>query len=157
MSAIDSTWYRRPPGVPERTSAGGAVVRWEGDTLLVALVQEGDFPDFILPKGRLEKGEEPEEAARREIAEEAGLEELCPLGYLGARERLSFDKRWWIVTHYYLYLTHQTEGDPTDTAHRYQLHWFPLDRLPTMFWPEQRELLEANRDTITRLAERGRC
>lgn len=154
MTLIDATWYQRPPDVPERTSAGGVVVRWEGDTLLVALVREGDFPGYILPKGRLEPGEEREQAARREIAEESGLEDLTLLGYLGARERLSFDRQWWIITHYYLYLTQQVQAQPSDIAHSYVLHWFPLEDLPTLTWPEQRELLESSRETIMRLAKR---
>ncbi|NPV07847.1 MAG: NUDIX domain-containing protein [Anaerolineae bacterium] len=123
---------------------------------MVALVKEGDFPGFILPKGRLEPGEACEEAARREIAEESGLEDLRLLGYLGTRERLSFDRRWWIITRYYLYLTSQTGGEPSDASHDYVLRWFPLDDLPDFTWPEQHQLLQTSHETIRRLAEKGR-
>ena len=148
---IDETWYRRPPGVPLSRAAGGVVVRREGERLLVALVREADWSDYILPKGSLEAGETPEQAARREILEEAGLEDLRLLGDLGERERLNFKKKAWKVTRYYLFLTEQREGRPTDTRHAYRCEWFPLDALPPMFWPEQRALLDESRPLIRRL------
>ncbi|MHB0874653.1 MAG: NUDIX domain-containing protein, partial [Anaerolineae bacterium] len=91
-TVIDDSWYSRPAGVPQRTSAGGVIARVEAGTVLVGLVREGDFPDYILPKGRLEPGEEVEAAAVREIAEEAGITDLRLLRPLGVRERLSFDR-----------------------------------------------------------------
>ncbi len=155
MTKIDSSWYERPPGVGERTGAGGVVIRRDAGRLLVGLVQEDGFPEYILPKGRLEPGEEIEDAARREIAEEAGLTGLRLLAKLGVRERLDFRRRRWVITHYFLYSSDQPETAPTDTEHQYRLHWCPLDDLPAMFWPEQRELLESSRESIARLAAEG--
>jgi len=91
-----------------------------------------------------------EEAARREIQEEAGLTHLKPIEYLGARERLSYDKQKWITTHYFLFTTSQKKGKPTDTDHAYTCKWFSLDELPEMLWPEQRQLLESCRERIAR-------
>ncbi len=150
---IDETWYRCPPDAPVSLAAGGVVLRWEGARLLVALVREAGWSDYILPKGRLKAGETPEQAARREILEEAGLEELQLLGDLGVHERLDFKKTAWKVTHYFLFLTTQREGLPTDKHHAYRCEWFPLDALPPMFWPEQGALLEelrANPDGLTK-------
>jgi ADP-ribose pyrophosphatase YjhB (NUDIX family) len=145
---IDSSWYVRPTNVPARTAAGGVVTRVSEGHVLVALVREGEYPDYILPKGRLEPGEDVEEAARREIGEEAGLHDLRLLGPLGARERLSFDRRWWVTTHYFLFRTSQTDGHPTDRQHSYRLEWFPADQLPRLFWPEQAELVRSCSDAI---------
>jgi len=145
---IDESWYIRPPGVSERTSAGGVVVRAEGGRVFVALTRERDFSDYILPKGQVAEGETPEQAARREIEEEAGLTGLALLEELGVRERLNFRKRFWTRTCYFLFATDQLAGKPTDGHHEYVLEWFPIDELPSLFWPEQRELIETNRDRI---------
>jgi putative (di)nucleoside polyphosphate hydrolase len=56
----------------ETKSAGGVVVNPEGKILLVS--QHGD--SWSLPKGRIERGEEPIDAARREIYEESGVSNL---------------------------------------------------------------------------------
>jgi len=148
LGKIDGSWYERPPDVGERTGAGGVVIRREGERLLVGLVREDGFPEYILPKGRLEPGEDVETAARREIAEEAGLSGLRLLCKLGVRERLDFRRRQWVTTHYFLYWCDDPDSTPTDVEHVYRLHWFPLDDLPAMFWPEQRALLESSRGLI---------
>jgi ADP-ribose pyrophosphatase YjhB (NUDIX family) len=153
--AIDETWYVRPPHVAEHLAAGGVIARLEGDRVYVALVREGAFTDYILPKGHVEEGETPEETARREIAEESGLTDLVLLGELGVRERLDFAKKGWKKTHYFLFTTRQKEGIPTDRARAYRLEWFPLDALPSMFWPEQRALVEENRERIRRALAQG--
>lgn len=148
---IDDSWYQRPLGIPESISAGGIIVRTENGTIYVAAVQEvRKTPNtaYVLPKGRLEAGETIEEAARREIEEEAGLTDLTLLAELGVLERLDFRKRSWKIIHYFLYRTAQIDGKPTDTTIDYQLHWFPLDALPPFFWPEQQQLIESNRDLI---------
>ncbi len=99
---------------------------------------------YILPKGGVDPGESIEEAARREIEEEAGFSDLTLIKPLGVFERLSFDKRRWITTHYFLFQTHQTEPRPTDPNFSYVTDWFPLDGpLPALLWPEQAELVRA--------------
>ncbi len=148
-SVIDRTWYRHERGLPRRTSAGGVVVRLCGSRIEVALAREGDFPQYILPKGGVDPGETIEQAAQREIAEEAGLTQLTRLGKLGTRSRLTFTKRKWVTVHYYLYTTTAQAQQPTDINHFHKAKWFPLSRLPEMLWPEQREMLESMRPVIT--------
>lgn len=145
---IDAAWYVRPPGMRERRGAGGVVVRWEDDRLLVALVRGDGLPDFLLPKGGVEAGEEDEEAARREVEEEAGLTDLRLLDDLGTKERLTYGRDRWQSTRYFLFLTAAIGGIPTDNSHEYTTEWHPIDALPPMFWPEQRQLIEEN---ITRI------
>jgi len=144
-SPIDASWYQRPPGLPEQVSAGGVVVRYAGGLTYAALVRDGREQLYVLPKGHVEPGESFDQAARREIEEEAGLAELHYLTELGRRSRLSYSKRVWKVTHYFLYRTSQVDGKPTDAHKPYELRWFPLDRLPPLFWPEQRETIEQAR------------
>jgi ADP-ribose pyrophosphatase YjhB (NUDIX family) len=148
---IDESWYKRPPKIALRTSAGGVIIRFEQGMAYIALVEEQPFGIYILPKGGVELGEDRLAAAQREIDEEAGLNELQFIEYLGTRERLSFDKKKWITTHYYLFTTDQKEGKPTDPEHAYTCEWFPIDELPEMLWPEQRELLENCREKIEKL------
>jgi ubiquinone/menaquinone biosynthesis C-methylase UbiE/8-oxo-dGTP pyrophosphatase MutT (NUDIX family) len=140
---IDETWYRRPPGVPEHTSAGGVVVRSGDAQLFVALIREGGQPGYALPKGHVEPGEPLDEAAAREISEEAGLAGLTPLGEIAVRERLNLNKTSWKRTHYFLFVI------DSGSSVQGQAAWFALDALPPMFWPEQRELLETSRSQIT--------
>lgn len=145
---IDHSWYKRPPHISESVSAGGVVVRLESSQIYVALVQAREKQEYFLPKGHVEPEESIQDAACREIEEEAGLKDLKLIENLGVRERLSFKKREWKKIHYFLFLTEQVEGKPTDPHVRYVLGWFPLEKLPPLFWPEQQELIEINRNLI---------
>ena len=97
-------------------SAGGVVVNAEGNILLVS--QYGT--SWSLPKGHLEEGETPLEAARREIREESGvsrLEFVRPLGSY-TRHRLSADgaedDSELKTIHLFLFRTDATELAPLD-------------------------------------------
>jgi 8-oxo-dGTP pyrophosphatase MutT (NUDIX family) len=57
-----------------QTSAGGVAFRRQGGQTEVALIAVGEQLRWQLPKGLVDKGEAPEEAARREVREEAGIE-----------------------------------------------------------------------------------
>lgn len=148
---IDESWYICPSKAALRTSAGGVIVRIEKGKARIALVEEQPFGIYILPKGGVEKGEDLEKAARREIEEEAGLSDLQLVEYLGTRGHLAFDKQKWITTHFFLFTTAQKVGKPTDPEHAYTCEWFPIDGLPEMLWPDQRELIESCRERIERL------
>ncbi len=154
---IDESWYRRPPGVATHTAAGGVIIRPQENRLLVALIREGDLQGFVLPKGHVEPDESLEAAARREIAEETGLRGLASLGELAVRERLDHSKEEWKRTHYFLFVLRPSSAASPKSADASELvHWFPLDALPAMFWPEQRELLETYQDKIVELVHQER-
>ena len=68
------------------THAGGLVRRARRGTALALLVRAKPAPhDWVLPKGHIETGEMPEQTARREVREEAGVE-ATPIRYLGSLE-----------------------------------------------------------------------
>src|SRR4030066_2463596 len=98
---IDGSWYIKPRDInfPSDVSAGGIVIRIENETFLIGLIKDPQFSDYLLPKGRLEKGENSEDAAKREIMEETGLNNLKLIIKLGVKERLTFKKNEWRTTH----------------------------------------------------------
>lgn len=58
-------------------------MRGSGEELRVAVIQS-QYGTWVFPKGLIEEGEQPEEAARRELGEEVGLRKLAlerPLGW----------------------------------------------------------------------------
>lgn len=98
-------------------SAGGVVLGPDGRVLVVS--QKGD--SWSLPKGHVDAGETPLEAARREIAEESGITDLTLIGELGRYERPKIGRGGKgedpseikeIVL--FLFRTRQTELGPTD-------------------------------------------
>jgi ADP-ribose pyrophosphatase YjhB (NUDIX family) len=147
---IDHSWYQRPAGITEQTSAGGVVVRVANNQVLVALAAQKGRSKFVLPKGRVEDDESLEEAAAREIEEETGLSDLKLLMSLGMRERLDFRKTVWKKTQYFLFVTDQVDGVPTDTKYHDEARWFPLEAFPDLLWPEQTQLI---RDNLTKIKE----
>ena len=151
---IDSSWYKKPAGkLPERLVAGGVVVRMEDGKLLVGLIRDQKYEDYMLPKGGVEKGESLEEAAKREVMEETGIDNLNLVCFLGKKERLSSEKKVWAITSYYLFTTNQITGKQNLQEGEEDLvfEWFDIDKLPSFFWPEQKELIEENLEKIKKI------
>jgi ADP-ribose pyrophosphatase YjhB (NUDIX family) len=131
-------------------SAGGVVVNPEGRVLLVS--QHGT--SWSLPKGHLEAGETPLEAARREIREESGvsrLELVRPLGSY-SRHRLGADggeDRSELKTiHLFLFRTDATDLAPLD-ADNPEARWVERGRVAEMLThAKDREFFDSILDTI---------
>lgn len=146
---IDASWYERPPGVPERLTAGGLVCALRDGQVVIALTREGDWPSYLISKGGVEAGETIEEAARREIGEEAGFTRLTLLGKVGVLERLTYDRAAWTVTHVFAYATGERDATPLDrAAHPHPPRWFRIDALPDILWPDQRNLIERSQKQL---------
>ena len=93
----------------EQVSAGGIVFRRRDDLVEVALISVGEKSRWQLPKGLVGKGESPEEAALREVREEAGLEgeliapvETVEYWYFGGAGRAGARVRFHKFVHFYL-------------------------------------------------------
>jgi 8-oxo-dGTP pyrophosphatase MutT (NUDIX family) len=126
-------------------SAGGVVIRRPPEGVEVALAarrtRKGDLA-WGLPKGLVEPGEQPEEAALREVGEETGLqaEIVEPLGEISywyvwegerVRKKVAF------------FLMEATGGDISLHDHEMEeIRWFPLAEAPRRAtYPSERALL----------------
>jgi 8-oxo-dGTP diphosphatase len=100
----------------------------------VLLIRRGNPPfegQWALPGGFVDEWEPPEDAARRELAEETGLAydgTLTIVGVYGERGR---DPRGWTVSAAYLaVLGDEAEVDGGDDAA--EARWFPVSELPAL-------------------------
>jgi len=76
---------RRKPSIQEivrEPTAGGIVFRHGEKGIEILLIQDAK-DRWTIPKGHIEEGETAQQTARREIGEEAGLNEVDILGWLG--------------------------------------------------------------------------
>jgi len=117
-----------PDGADE-LSAGGVVVRGDEMIVIVPVKRAADGARVTgLPKGHLDGDETPEQAARREIAEETGvqadlIDELGDVRYRYERHRRRIDK----VVRFYLF--RYRSGDVADHDHEIEeARWVPLER-----------------------------
>ena len=83
-------------------AAGGIVLRKDGANVEVLLVHRPAYDDWSFPKGKLEPGEDEDEAALREVEEETGLactleRELTTTSYRDGRGRPK-TVRYWLMT-----------------------------------------------------------
>ena len=97
-------------------SAGGVVVNNEGKIVVV----NQNSNSWSLPKGRIDRGEDILDAAKREIYEESGITELELIKPLGKYQRYKIsldggdDKSEFKTIHMFLFKTNQTELKPID-------------------------------------------
>ncbi|MFN2451306.1 MAG: NUDIX hydrolase [Candidatus Dormibacteria bacterium] len=134
---------------PSEVSAGGVVVRRSGTGWDVCLIRVGR--SWSLPKGGIEAGESPAQAALREVAEETGLPPACLQlrGPLPAAEyayrrdaRLVFKR-----VHHFLVEAAGSEPLRHQASEVDEAAWFPLQEATSRV---------AYRDVRSALVEAGR-
>lgn len=76
--------------IPEEIQSGGLVYRRHNDTYQIALVLD-IFGYWTFPKGSLEKEETHEQALKREISEEIGVQKVKIIRKLGKRKYITKD------------------------------------------------------------------
>ena len=128
-------------------SAGGVLFRKENETFFVVLIATKNHTVWTLPKGLIEKGENPETAAIREVREETG----CSGKIIKLIDKIDI----WFYTkengerirHHkliYYYLMEFVEGDTSQ--HDYEVddaRWFQIDEaIKKATYPKDRVILE---------------
>lgn len=125
-------------------SAGGVVLNTKGQVLVVN--QRGN--SWSLPKGHLDPGEDALTAAKREIHEESGVNELVLIKELGSYERARIGKHGGDdpveVKHltFFLFRTTQQELKPID-PHNPEARWVEKSGVANLLThPKDREFFE---------------
>ena len=145
---------KRTPRMPkvEETSAGGLVVDRTGDLMRAALIARHDRRGRLvwsLPKGHLEAGETPEDAAIREVEEETGIRGrvLAPLGVIDFWF-IAENRRIHKTVHHYLMEASGGELSDED-AEVVEVAWFPLtDLRERLAYADERRLLDRLPDLL---------
>ena len=138
--------------VVEEVSAGGLVVdavEGKAQAAVIARRNRAGRLEWCLPKGHLESGESPAQAAVREILEETGIKGLV-IRHLGTIDYwfLGEAHRVHKVVHHYL-LSAQgglltADNDPDAEAE--DAAWVPLDELrERLAYPNERRLVQVAR------------
>ena len=121
------------PRSRDETSAGGVVVRLEAGQPLYLLIRDS-YQNWGFPKGHLEPGERPEDAALREVAEETGLSDLVA--------RRSIDTIDWFfrfrgqlihkICHFYLMETAESATLPQETEGITACKWMRFEEAESL-------------------------
>ncbi len=108
-------------------SAGGVVTR-EGKVLLIRMRTLAGEYVWTFPKGHLEKGESPREAALREVAEESGYEcavraplSLIRYSFTRNRKRVNKRVRWY-------WMRPERKMGPPDPNEIFGMKWLGFDK-----------------------------
>jgi len=139
--AVISTYPDRPTMLPHKKTIEvvAAIIQRNGLTFSTQRGY-GEWKGWWeFPGGKMEAGEEPAEALRREIREELSAEitvgdRLCTVEYDYPRFHL--------IMH--CYLCSLKSGEPTLLEHE-DARWLPIDKLDTVNW------LPADEEVISRL------
>jgi ADP-ribose pyrophosphatase YjhB (NUDIX family) len=138
----------------DEVSAGGLVVDTTGK--LGLLIGRRDLKDasgkkilWSLPKGHIEEGETPEEAALREVAEETGINSVIEKS-LGVIDFwfMAGGKRIHKTVHHFLFresggLLAAQESEVDEVA------WFPLDQIiEKLAYPDEKKLISRTNATV---------
>jgi 8-oxo-dGTP pyrophosphatase MutT (NUDIX family) len=112
---------------PTEFSAGGVVVRGQDVVVIVPTRRAASGAKVLaLPKGHVDPGETPVQAAAREVREEAGVD-AEPRGELGAVRYWYMRKGRRIAKQVDFYLFEYLGGDVADHDHEVELaRWMPL-------------------------------
>jgi ADP-ribose pyrophosphatase YjhB (NUDIX family) len=137
----------------EETSAGGFVVDRRGRDPHVALIARADRRGRLvwsLPKGHIEAGETPEQAAVREVHEETGITGSIVAG-LGTIDFwfMTEDRRVHKTVHHFLLEAQDVELSDAD-AEVSEVAWVPLAEVASRLrYADERRLLDQVTSALT--------
>jgi len=111
----------------------GVVLKREGETQEILLAVRADVRGWELPGGNLESGESAEEALRREVEEETGLDVEVGL-HIGDYTRTGFRPHTARV-----FLCRVRGGKLRSSRETRRVSWWSLDDLPATLFPWYRQ------------------
>ncbi|MDO5061806.1 MAG: NUDIX hydrolase [Peptostreptococcaceae bacterium] len=126
----------------EEISAGGVVVF--GNAILLLRKYNGDW---VLPKGRVEEGEELIDAARREVREETGVKTEV-LRYLGEihytyKDSNDHSKRVHKIVHWYMMRSSDLYAKPQREEGFIEAKYIPVEKVVDMIrYDDEREIVK---------------
>jgi ADP-ribose pyrophosphatase YjhB (NUDIX family) len=131
----------------DEVSAGGLVVDHSGKNgLLIGRIDHKDASGqrilWSLPKGHIEEGETPEQAALREVAEETGIESAIERS-LGVIDFwfMAGGKRIHKTVHHYLFRETGGKLAPQESEVD-EVGWFPLSEIvERLAYPDEKKLI----------------
>jgi mutator protein MutT len=136
----------------EETSAGGVVLDRRGGAPRAALIARRDRQGRLiwsLPKGHIEEGETPEQAAVREVREETGIHGSI-VASLGTIDFwfMAENQRIHKTVHHYLLDAESGELSDED-AEVVEVAWVPLEEVSSRLrYAGERELLERVQEVL---------
>ena len=144
---------------PEReVSAGGIVFRRDGEGVLRFLLIKDSYDNWGFPKGHLEADESPADAARRETAEETGLDDLVLHGPIRIIDwHFRFRGRYiHKFCHFFLFESPAGEAVPQTDEGITACRWCPLEEaLRTLSYENARGVLRRAGDMARTLIAAG--
>jgi 8-oxo-dGTP pyrophosphatase MutT (NUDIX family) len=144
-------------GIPQEHSAGGVVIRWQGEKTQVAVIRPASSRALALPKGHMNPGESCEEAAERELWEETGIrgklvEKLADIGYRYSFRGRSISK----IVSFFLFVYEAGEINQLEPAMRKEVTealWMDTkEGLKALSYPGERDMLAKAMERLEKAA-----
>lgn len=131
----------------EQVSAGGVAYRHSGSVVEIAIILTNPERRWQLPKGMIDEGESAEQAAQREVREEAGIEtelreELGRTEYWFTADRDGVRTRFHKYVHWFL--MRYSGGDVADHDHEVdEARWVSAaESLDLLVFQNERDMVE---------------
>lgn len=137
------------------TSAGGVVYRRTSESLEFLLIRD-PYDNWGLPKGHLEQDETPQEAARREVLEETGLQDVTVVTELPTIDWFFRQGRTLIhkYCHFFLMESRRGEARPQEEEGISACVWLSARRaIETITYDNARQVLRAGAEHLGVLGE----